>query len=364
MAVKFEGFFNGKWGEPDPGPDNSNPLFAGVETHSFKWGAPFNSGTYPNELSFVVNPFSARLNKQFKVGDLIYFNGSVDTDTGVEAIPLELELELYGPTRKTESFQFDFDIVGTPNDGTPEQNADFVFPLSTVSVGGFRYKGENYALRLQGFSQDGGKTTTNEFRVLEDARTTASLFAKIEIDKGLGTRKNDKLNGTNRDDRLDGVGGNDTLRGKNGNDILIGGNGKDRLNAGPGEDRLIGGAGNDTLTGGGGADSFVFDSDRRYRRKDLGTDTITDFIVGEDKIALSGATFTTILSGAGTVLQEFATVSSDAAARSSNGIIVYNETTGDLFYNQNGSRSGFGSGGVFANLDKGLALQGSDFAIL
>ena len=327
MAVKFEGFFNGKWGEPDPGEEDS-PVFAGVKTHSFKWGAPAFSGTYPNELSFVVNPFSAQLNKQFKVGDLIYFNGAVDSDTGVEAVPLELELELYGPTRKTESFQFDFDIVATSNDGTPEENADFVFPLSTVSVGGFKYKGKDYTLRLQGFREEGSKATTNEFRVLEDARTTASLFAKIELDKGLGTRKNDRLNGTNRDDRLDGVGGNDTLNGKNGNDILLGGNGKDRLIGGGGSDRLIGEGGNDTLTGGGGADSFVFDSDRRYRPKDLGTDTITDFVVGEDKILLSDATFTTILSEAGTVLQEFEVVSSNAAARSSSAIIVYNEETG------------------------------------
>ncbi len=134
---------NGK--RPDPGEEDS-PVFAGVETHSFKWGEP--GGGYPNELSFVVNPFSTRLNKEFKVGDLIYFNGS--TSNGVVGVPLELELELYGPTRKTESFQFDFDIVGTANTGTPEQNADFVFPLSTVSVGGFKYKGKDYTLRLQG----------------------------------------------------------------------------------------------------------------------------------------------------------------------------------------------------------------------
>lgn len=362
MTVKFEGFFNGKWGEPDPGAE-TNPVFDGVETHSFKWGAPANSGAYPNELSFVINPFSAKLNQEFKVGDLIYFNGSVENNTGVEAVPIELELELYSPTRKTESFQFDFDSVTTPNDGTPEENADFVFPLSTISVGGFQYKGKDYTLRLQGFREEGSKATTSEFRVLEDERTTASLFAKIELDKGLGTGKNDKLNGSNRDDRLDGVGGNDILNGKNGNDILLGGNGKDRLQGGGGSDRLIGEEGNDTLTGGGQADFFVFDSQRRYRPKDLGIDKITDFVVGEDKIVLSDATFTAILSEAGSVLQEFEVVSSDATAKSSSAIIVYNQETGNLFYNQNGSKRGFGNGGVFANLDRGLALGGSDFAI-
>ena len=66
-----------------------------------------------------------------------------------------------------------------------------------------------------------------------------------------------------------------------GNDLLYGENGVDVINGLGGNDTLIGGAGSDTLTGGNGSDTFVI-------AKGEGTDTITDFIVGEDLIGLSG----------------------------------------------------------------------------
>lgn len=362
MALNFAGFFNGKWGKPIPGEENPFPVFAGVDTHSFKWGeADFE--TYPNELSFVVNPFSTQLNKKFKVGDLIYFNGSVASDTGVESVPLNIELELYNPTRTTKSFEFDFDIVQTDNTFEPEENADFVFPLSTVSDGSFKYKGKDYTIRLLGFSQDKGKTFTEEFRVLEDATTTAGLYAKIEVDKGIGTSKNNNLKGSSKDDRLDGKGGNDTLTGKGGNDILIGGAGKDKLNGGAGDDNLNSGAGNDILTGNGGADSFIYDTGRNFRKQDVGVDTIADFVVGEDTIVLSRTTFTKIESLAGSLLEDFAVVDSQNAAKTSDALIVYDETNGNLYYNQNGSNNGFGSGGLFARLKGNPELQATDFFI-
>lgn len=360
--VQFQGFFNGKWGEPIPGEENPSPVFAGVETHSFKWGEA-NFGTYPNELTFVINPFSTQLNERFKVGDLIYFNGTTNFDTNVESVPLDIELELYEPTRRTESFEFDFDIVATDNNGTPEENADFVFPVSRVSDGSFRFQGEDYTIRLLGFSQNNGRTFTEEFRVLEDARTTAGLYARIELDTGIGTGRRDTLRGSNKDERLDGRAGNDNLIGRGGNDILIGGNGKDRLNGGGGNDDLNGGAGNDTLIGGGGADNFVYDTGRNFRKRDIGTDTITDFVPGEDTIVLSLTTFSRIESLAGSILQEFEVVNTNNAARNSNAFIVYNQNNGNLYYNQNGSNNGFGSGGLFARLQGNPTLEATDFFI-
>jgi len=69
-----------------------------------------------------------------------------------------------------------------------------------------------------------------------------------------------------------GLNGNDTIKTGSGNDILIGGKGNDTLS---------GGTGNDTLTGGDGEDYFVFNLGD-------GQDTITDFVQGQDKIALVG----------------------------------------------------------------------------
>jgi Ca2+-binding RTX toxin-like protein len=96
-----------------------------------------------------------------------------------------------------------------------------------------------------------------------------------------GTFGNDSLNGGNGNDSLIGNAGNDTLIGGNGDDFLVGSAGNDLLNGGNGSDTLRGGLGNDTLIGGLGPDVFVFAALE-------GTDTITDFSLGSDKIGLTG----------------------------------------------------------------------------
>ncbi len=62
--------------------------------------------------------------------------------------------------------------------------------------------------------------------------------------------------------------------------ILSGGAGNDTLSAGAGDDILRGGAGSDRLSGGDGADRFVVDSA-------LGSDLITDFVQGADRIRVA-----------------------------------------------------------------------------
>lgn len=92
-----------------------------------------------------------------------------------------------------------------------------------------------------------------------------------------GLRGDDTLSGLDGDDRLIGKKGNDTLVGGLGNDRLIGGSGNDILIGGDGNDRLKGGTGDDLLTGGAGRDQFKFDLRG-------GTDTITDYTDGEDRL--------------------------------------------------------------------------------
>ncbi|MDP3846981.1 MAG: hypothetical protein Q8R10_11240 [Pseudomonas sp.] len=74
-----------------------------------------------------------------------------------------------------------------------------------------------------------------------------------------------------------------SLQGNIGNNRLLGYLGNDTLNGAAGNDTLIGGAGSDTLTGGTGNDSFAFDSLQ-------GTDRITDFVTGQDKLTFSLST--------------------------------------------------------------------------
>ena len=82
-------------------------------------------------------------------------------------------------------------------------------------------------------------------------------------------------------DKLYGQSGNDHLEGGSGHDRLYGGSGHDKLYGQSGNDKLYGGSGNDKLTGGSGSDVFVFE-------KKSGSDTITDFRTGHDKVDVSG----------------------------------------------------------------------------
>jgi Ca2+-binding RTX toxin-like protein len=145
---------------------------------------------------------------------------------------------------------------------------------------------------------------------------------------------------------------------------LYGNVGNNQLAGGTGNDSLFGGAGNDSLTGGLGNDEFIF----RGVFGTLAVDVITDFTLSVDKIALSKTTFnlaSTVTAGVNfgfSIAGEFASVS--GSEDTSNALIVYNSSTGGLFYNQNGSNAGFGTGGQFAVITASPALVATDFKIV
>lgn len=189
QALTFSGKASGTWGEPIPIPGsiNTKPVFGGVGSNSFTWGKPnledtVNFGTPPNKLTFTGSSFFAENNSLLKIGDLSYFNGIVEKETNVDAVPFNLRLSLSSPSNEifNEDFQFQFGLINTDNDAnnTPDQNADTV-KVSNQSARSFTFAGDEYILDIIGFSQDDGKTTKSEFTVREKENTTAGLFAKI-----------------------------------------------------------------------------------------------------------------------------------------------------------------------------------------
>jgi len=104
---------------------------------------------------------------------------------------------------------------------------------------------------------------------------------------GIGTTSHDNLSiayGTVIENAI-GSSERDLLVGNDVDNVLTGNAGDDVLIGNLGDDTLLGGEGADELTGGEGADLFVF--------QDTGsTDTITDFVSGDDRIDLSSFDFT------------------------------------------------------------------------
>ncbi|MGB3928463.1 MAG: calcium-binding protein [Sphingobium sp.] len=137
-------------------------------------------------------------------------------------------------------------------------------------------------------------------------------------------------------------------------DLSLTGSALDNELSGNAGDNIIRGRdGNDVLTGGAGSDRFVFDTWSSY----YNVDRITDFVVGEDSIWLAR----TVFRGTKGALPADAFVVGSAAVDASDRII-YDSTSGALFFDEDGS----GSGGAvqFATLTPGLALSAADFLIV
>ncbi len=210
---------------------------------------------------------------------------------------------------------------------------------------------------------DGQTNITDSFDVFDANSTQTSIFSKNTV-TFLNDLNNNITGFDNSNDVINGQGGNDKIDGKSGNDYLRGGIGNDTLIGGTGNDTLVGGAGNDVLTGSAGADRFLYNTSAAFNRSTIGVDRISDFNKSQgDKIVLDKTTFGAIASTPGNGFSNTSDFKITSSAATSTAKIVYDAVSGQLFYNQNGSAAGFGSGGLFATLTGAPTLTASDFVL-
>jgi Ca2+-binding RTX toxin-like protein len=235
----------------------------------------------------------------------------------------------------------------------------------------------------------------------------------IEVGKTLnGTPEKDSLVGTDAADTIFGVKGEDTLAGGKGDDYLDGGEDRDIINGGGDRDYLVGGGGNDVLNGGTGDDilkggdgndtynyklgdgrdsiediagindtlnfglgitranlSWNFNGrDLNFTFANSPSDRLTVNIFGNsafaiERILVEGSSIAFNVGNGFSNTNEFAVVTSDAAAATAGASIVYNKNNSNLFYNQNGIAGDFGLGGQFATFTNNPNLAADDFVI-
>jgi Ca2+-binding RTX toxin-like protein len=171
----------------------------------------------------------------------------------------------------------------------------------------------------------------------------------------IGGAENDTLKGGSGDDTLNGADGNDLLNGGSGDDELNGGAGNDTLKAGSGDDILSGGLGNDVLTGGSGYDVFRFDTAIGATN----IDKLTDFSSADDSIQLDHTIFTKLAVADALNAANFKL---GAVAADANDYVVYNKTSGALFYDADGN--GAGAAVQIALIGNHAVLTAVDFVVI
>ena len=157
-----------------------------------------------------------------------------------------------------------------------------------------------------------------------------------------------------------GGGGGQTINGTAGNDSLVGGPGNDTINGFDGQDTIDGSAGNDTLTGGSGFDFFRFTVAPGSANADL----IMDFgFFHDSEIILDAAVHANL--GASGRLEDgdvrFHSAAGASAGHDADDRIVYNTSTGDLWYDADGS--GSGTAQLIARLQGAPFVTAGDFTV-
>jgi serralysin len=173
--------------------------------------------------------------------------------------------------------------------------------------------------------------------------------------------------------------------------IILGNSAANIITGGAGDDIVNGKAGNDTLfsdpvgnnTFEFGGNALAVDPVTGFLEEigvtlgltgtatnTIGKDTITDFLSGFDDITLDVSTFTAVAGSVGLDLSAVANgftlvnQATNAGIDTQNFYFVYNQGTGDLFYNANLSAFGSGGGGIFANLVANPALAAADISLI
>ncbi|HEX8257518.1 MAG TPA: calcium-binding protein [Allosphingosinicella sp.] len=248
------------------------------------------------------------------------------------------------------------------------------------------------------YSDAGAAVTIDLAAGSGSVRGIAAADRLLGIENAIGTAFADSLTGSRAANRLDGGAGIDRLDGGAGNDTYVvddrrdliadsagvdrveasfsltlaagleqlvltgaadlGGTGNDAANAltgNAGGNLLAGRGASDRIEGGAGRDAFLFDS----ALAGAGVDTILDFASADDSIRLDRSFFTGF---AETGTLRLAAFRDGARAVDDSDRILYDEATGRIFYDADGS--GAAAAILFAKVTPGTDLAAADFVIV
>jgi hypothetical protein len=159
QGVSFATFLN-------PQPTCPPAVCTGLGTQFITWGR----GTLPSRLQFNGRDFTAEVNRPFVVGEAHFFNGSIDTGSGISAVDLLVE-SLLTDSRVVRPRARTVVITNTQNSTDPFASAD------SLSI----RRGPDFFV-LEGASATGSVIGIIRRRALGGAVTNEALAAPISDD--------------------------------------------------------------------------------------------------------------------------------------------------------------------------------------
>jgi len=366
----------------------SDPLPAGVtESHSgiydgtdnlaIAYGAIIENaigGTGNDQLTGNTGP-----NVLNGGGGIDTMAGGLGNDTYIVNITADIVTELAGQGIDTIKSNITYSLVDTDGAGSNGGNVEKLVLTGTAAING---TGNVLANTLTGNSaanvlNGGGGADTmigglgNDTYIVNlaadritelagqgtDTIKSSVTYSLLDTD-GAGSNgghvENLTLTGTAA---INGTGNslNNVLTGNTKANVLNGGSGADSINGGAGNDKLLGGAGNDILTGGAGQDIFFFSTALTNN-----VDTIIDFSALDDTIQLKNTIFTKLTTTETLSSNNF--LAGTGMAVDANDYILYNSTSGALYYDSDGNGSGVAI--QFASLTGNPVITNSDFLVV
>lgn len=153
------------------------------------------------------------------------------------------------------------------------------------------------------------------------------------------------------------------ITGNDGNNTLNGLAGNDTLDGGIGSDYLRGGAGLDVLTGGADIDHFVFAAGAVGDTiASIAGDTVADFSSTVDKLDFDNALFTAIGPDGALNANAFYSAAGVSSGHDADDRLVYNTTTGGLYYDADGN--GVGASVLVATFTGSPTVAAADIQII
>ena len=153
-----------------------------------------------------------------------------------------------------------------------------------------------------------------------------------------------------------------SLTGSTGDDWVVGTAAGESLAGAGGNDFLQGDAGNDSLSGGAGSDFFDFTT---VLNGTTNVDTITDFNRADDFIRLDNAVMAGLGATTGALTAAaFVSGASRITAADTSDRVIYNTTTGDLYYDADGTGSSTAIKIALIGISTHPVLDHTDFLII